>query len=214
MYLVLEGAHEIRRIQLCRIVLLSPERLAKQNRIHSGEVGHGAGVEVLADEDGGGVVVGTEGCQPEAGSLFSHDIGASLVDVLPTGGFVGIGAAHQVSIRIVSILLQYFDVILTLVGIFALHQTTLSVKIERGPGEGLTQSKLINAQLVQNVSRSNHQCLVREMRVEHGGEEVRGAVLGSSARPQERLVIVRTELGEQLWPDVVLPVGAADGHEQ
>ena len=48
--------------------------LPENDGVHPGEVCDGAGVEVLVDQERGGVVVGVEGGEAQAGPLASHHI--------------------------------------------------------------------------------------------------------------------------------------------
>jgi hypothetical protein len=48
---VLQGSDEIGRIELSRVELLRPQRLPEDDGVDAREVGHRAGVQLVADEN-------------------------------------------------------------------------------------------------------------------------------------------------------------------
>ena len=71
---VRERTDKVGRVQLRGVELLRAQRLPEYDGVDPGEVGDCPGVEILSDEQRGGVVVGVEGRQAQAGTLAPHHV--------------------------------------------------------------------------------------------------------------------------------------------
>ena len=76
-------------------------------------VSRGSGVELVIDQDRGGVVVRAVGTHPHPLALLGHQVAPGVLHILPTLGLEGVGATDQVSSLVVFKLLQDFDIVLT-----------------------------------------------------------------------------------------------------
>ena len=157
-----------------------------------------AGVELVAHQHRGGVVLGAVGALAHPLALLSHEVGARVLHVLTTLGLERVRPTDQISALVILKLFQHFDVVLTKCLRLSLHQTDVFVLLAGAPLQKLPEFEIAELEFVDCVAAADQDVLP----VHQDDLEVVGVRLVSL-----KYLIIRVKSGLEKHPgsEVVLP---------